>query len=71
MPIKIEKNVPIPGLEATNQRFPWEKMAVGDSFLTDNRSSPYSSAQFYRHENPAFRIKTRKEGKQFRVWRIA
>jgi hypothetical protein len=35
VPIKIEKRIPMPARNAAVTKYPWDELAVGDSFLVN------------------------------------
>jgi hypothetical protein len=59
---KIEMNIPIP--KHGNTKYPWDKMNVGDSFLSEERVNVSYCKKTYGYE-----LVTKKEGDKFRVWR--
>lgn len=65
----VEKNVPLPGMHG-NQRYPFDTMEVGDSFLADKPLAAQRSAHQYgmRHGK---KFVTRTEAGGMRIWRIA
>lgn len=70
---EIEKNVPIPMAGRTECPFPFEGMAVGDSFKlpeSTSRSLINVWRQRYVAKNPDKRFITRKIGQEIRCWRI-
>ena len=74
---EIEKGVPLPELNGANQpiKYPWEKLAVGDSFLvpagTVQRSSVHAATARANRAHPDRRFITRAVDGGTRVWRIA
>lgn len=76
--IRIETNVPIPKRQAIRKasRYPWEKMAVGDSFrvpkdiaITDFRNMAVRTGLRLQHK---YSVRTDpKNPKGFRCWRVA
>lgn len=76
--VKIQKDVtipPLPGKEGGGRpnKYPWDKLQVGDSFYIDNQSSPYSMLKAYNYGLPIkkrIKITRRLEGKGQRIWRI-
>jgi hypothetical protein len=78
----IEKNIPIP--YAPPSSYPFEAMAVGDSFAVPLEGSEYASldsmkssvskfARLYSesvNEEKSFTIRTFKDKSQIRIWRV-
>lgn len=73
MEIKIQKNVPIPARAKKKSKYPFEKMAVGDSFSASVKpAGVYASAQKWAKDNNAdARFVVRAEGEGSRCWRAA
>lgn len=77
---KIERGVPIEGVRTVTNlnRFPFEQMNVGDSFLippgdkhAENPNTIHYAASRYAKMKPGFSITTRLQlNKYRRVWRI-
>lgn len=71
-PVKIDKHIPYPDRKARS-RFPFDEMAVGDSFLSDisDRSIMYYHMRL--HSPKRFISRTVKDEDTFRlrIWRVA
>lgn len=71
MKVKIEKNVPIPE-DSKNNKYPWSKLKVGDSFLcpegTNHQAFQSSGRQWAKRNNVKFTFRSTDKG--WRVWRI-
>lgn len=77
---KVEKGVPIEGVRTVTSlnRFPFEQMNVGDSFLippgdkhAENPNTVHYAASKYARMKPGFTVTTRLQlNKYRRVWRI-
>lgn len=66
---KLEKGVPLPVRAARRRKYPWEEMAVGDSFVVPIHARYGLSSTAKRL---GIRITTRKiDDNTARVWRIA
>ena len=69
---QIERGIPIPADgrgKGERRKYPLDKMRIGDSILI-----PRNSRQVLYHfqvKHPEFKFTARREGKNFRVWRIA
>lgn len=74
--VKIERGVPLTSRKNSGgcpNKYPWEKLEVGDSFYIDNQSSPYSMLKAYNYGLPIkkrIKITRRLEGNGQRIWRI-
>jgi hypothetical protein len=70
---EIEAGRPVPETRGRARKYPFDRMAVGDSFFAPE-PGPYgmrSAAHWYRtHRCPDFRVTIRKEGHGFRLWRV-
>ena len=69
----IEKNVPVPPLNAARQIYPWPDMAVGDSVFVADQTTTDNAAigarvHGYRHQK---KFAARREGSGVRIWRTA
>jgi hypothetical protein len=72
---KIESSVPMPKPRERRgrpQRYPWESMGVGDSFVARgvSRNSIRTTAT-YHETRRGWRFQVEPEGANFRVFRIA
>lgn len=76
---KIEKNIPVPAARSRVTKYPFDKMDVGDSFLIVKqdgeehekiRMKAVGAACGYA-KTKGWKFRTRKEGENLRVWRIA
>ncbi len=69
---KIEKNVPIPNDALNNNRYPFTKMEVGDSFLItdDTPSRSVLAGQASRRYAPKRFVGRKAEGGGRRIWRV-
>ena len=69
--IEIEKNIPIP--QSNKFSYPFDKMAVGDSFIItrDKTSTIQWAIQRYKSLHKGTAFITRKEQDGRRVWRVA
>ena len=68
--IKIEKNVSLPQIK---NKYPWDKMKVGDSFAVDKAAinNLHSNANYYLKKTKLkWKFTMRKNGDGVRVWRI-
>lgn len=72
MEFKIQKNVPIPGKEKKKSKYPFEKMAVGESFAAPvKQAGLYISARKWaKDNNENARFVVRAEGEGSRCWRV-
>jgi len=66
--IKIDKGVPLPPPHRSHRIYPWNEMAVGDSFFIPDTKN-YSAA--YQAKKLGFKVTTRRENGGVRIWRIA
>lgn len=67
--IKIEKGIPIPPRRRTTNA--WESIEVGDSFVSENRSSFGALVAWASRNNNGREFVSRKiEGGKIRVWRV-
>lgn len=73
MEFKIQKNVPIPGKAKKKSKYPFEKMAIGDSFVAPVKPAGlYVAARKWAKDNNAdSRFVVRAEGEGSRCWRAA
>lgn len=71
MEIKIQKNVPIPGKAKKKSKYPFEKMAVGDSFAAPVKPAGlYAAARkWVKDNNSKWRFTVRAENEGARCWR--
>lgn len=71
MSVKIVSDVPMPEGWSISARYPFEKMAPGDSFEIDGGRA-ISAAWAFSRKHPDWKFATRKmpNGKR-RIWRIA
>lgn len=69
---KIERGVQI---ATQKKRYPFAKMAVGDSFffeeLTEVESAQNAGYSYAKRHDPAFKMTRRKVEGGYRLWRIA
>lgn len=69
MPVKIDKNIPIP--VKNSAKYPWDAMKVGDSFLVEGRTNGQQLCfQANRTRSPKKFVSRVTQG-QTRVWRTA
>jgi hypothetical protein len=67
--IKIDKKIKMPKKASGRpRRYPFDKMLVGDSFVTDLQSTASAAHSYGKGHNMKFA--SRKEGKKFRIWLI-
>lgn len=70
--MKIEKNIPIPGVNTGKYKYPWKSMDVGDSIFVPEQKilgGAYSSAKAYgRKFGKKFSARSVDSG--IRIWRI-
>ena len=68
---EIENNVEIPELKRfRNSKYPFDLMEVGQSFKVEGKN-PSSAVSQQNKRNPEKRFIVRREGDDFRVWRVA
>jgi hypothetical protein len=78
---KIDKNIPITFESRNSKNYPFKDLEIGDSFLipvlednyTTSRSSVVSSVKHFMskdRKNREFLVRTKREEKGIRVWRI-
>ena len=72
---KVERGIAVtnPKHPQRTTRYPWPKMGMGDSFFAPDRTTAQliMAANFYRKDNPGFRVTCRAIDGGVRVWRIA
>ncbi len=73
--IKIEKKIPIPeyvGKRGRPSKYPWDIMAVGDSFLFPKGIKHSSAYQTAGHASKSYERKfvVRKTKEGYRCWRV-
>lgn len=71
MDIKIEKGIPVPPRSGSGGRplkYPWDKMAKGESVMVSTASGAYSGKSYGRRHGLSF--VARKIGSGYRVWRV-
>lgn len=68
MSIKIERNVPMPETR-TNNKYPWDKMKVGDSFETDIEARSMYPTAIRAGAKLGKKFVVRTSDKGCRVWR--
>jgi hypothetical protein len=61
----IEKGIPIP----SRAKYDFGAMEIGDCMLVPDNGVVRGHA--YKRRNPEFHFTVRKDGKRFRLWRIA
>lgn len=68
---KIDKDIPIPtrGSGRRNQRHPWAKLDVGDSFFSPAQTVQYQTSSVGRQLGRKF--VSRKVVGGWRIWRVA
>ena len=67
---EIEKNVEIPELKRFRKsKYPFDQMEVSQSFKVEGKN-PSSSVSQQNKRNPEKHFISRREGRNFRVWRI-
>ncbi len=76
-PIKIEKNIPLPGkVSSKESKYPFSKMEINDSFAIPyskgGYASLYQAVRKFSKENTAYQFTIRKniEENWIRIWRI-
>lgn len=74
--IKVDKKIPLPPLnDRGTRRWPFDKMAVGDSFAlkTDSdRIKCASAASYYgKRHGLKFAIRLLPDGSAYRCWRVS
>ena len=62
----IKSGIPIPKLGQKLKKYPFEKMKVGDSFTSNNRSAASKYAK-----NKTVQFSTRRVKNGYRIWRTA
>ena len=68
---EIENNVEIPELKRFRYyKYPFDLMEVGQSFKVEGKN-PSSAVSQQNKRNPEKRFIVRREGDDFRVWRVA
>lgn len=73
MEFKIEKNIPIPLAKRGKHtdKFPWDAMDVGDSFLINRPQTKACGVCHYAGKVRGWRFATRAvDAKNTRVWRV-
>ncbi len=69
--MRVERGIPLPGVK-TAPKYPWDTMAVGDSFLSPGVNLESMRAQVAHAGNRrGYRFIARSEGDGVRVWRVA
>lgn len=68
--IDIEKGVPIPGRRQGRIKYPWGKLAVGDSFLMKEPPIQARDKVKYYRKKYGYKLVTRLEFSGTRVWRV-
>ena len=70
--IKIEKGIPVPEGYSGESKYPFEHMAVGDSFAPapPDRARVRAAAAWYAKRHPRYRFTVRTTPAGTRVWRI-
>lgn len=68
MPVQIDRGIPVPPRNRA-ERYPWEALEVGDSFLADGKRRPNTTVAIKTHAPKKFTIRKTAEG--WRVWRVA
>lgn len=76
MPVKIDRDVPIPERRHGGSRppiYPFGSMAVGDSFALPGEVAGKlgSAAQKWRGRHPGWDYRTAKKDGEVRLWRIS
>jgi hypothetical protein len=71
--IKLEKGIPLPRKNEKSNKYPWDTMDIGDSFVFPDPSSPntpYTAASQTnrRHTDKKFVVRKTDEG--YRCWRV-
>jgi len=71
MNIKIDKNKPVTSSAKAGRPniYPFDKLNVGDSFLSDKRCLSSAIAWCYRNQ-PEWKFASQKEGEKYRIGRI-
>lgn len=70
--ISIDKNVPLPPPRANHNKYPWNIMQVGDSFIIPQEShSAYSNAYRASERYAPKRFVCRQVKEGYRIWRTA
>ena len=67
MTIKIDKNIPLP---ETRNRYPFDKLEVGNSFFVEGKTNINGSRYHYVRKNHGKKFTTKRENGGLRVWRI-
>lgn len=72
--IKIESNIPIPKISKKGRQkvYPFDEMAVGDSFYIEDKSTSQLSSVAYnwsKRYDPQAKFVVKQENKGARIWR--
>lgn len=67
---QIQHKIPIPPdpRGGSNKIYHFNKMKIGDSILISGKSR--QSIYYYKRKNPNFHFISRKEGHNYRIWRV-
>lgn len=69
---KIEKNVPAPTKRGRTSDFPFAQMNTGDSFVVPaSDAMRLQAATSYQHKVSERRFSVRREGENYRCWRMS
>ena len=66
---KIESGVPMPIMRLPH-KYPFDEMKIGDSFFVKDGTASQQSNISYSAKRRGFTVRTRREGRDFRVWRV-